>query len=288
VVRDPDEMRDVVATAKRNRFSVGFVPTMGALHEGHRSLMRASWRENDRTVVSIYVNPLQFAPQEDFERYPRNLERDVESCAAEKVDVVFAPAVARMRPPGHSTSVAVAGLSHDFEGAQRPGHFDGVATIVAALFCLVQPDRAYLGQKDFQQAVVIRRMVRDLQMPVRVVVCPIVRDPDGLALSSRNVYLSAEDRTEGLRLPRALEKAERAVLGGEADGDLLRTMLRDAMRSSRRDVTVDYADVVHPETLVSLGKIDGHAVLLACLRVGAVRLLDNRVVAPAGTPAWEA
>lgn len=288
VVTDPDEIRAYVESGRRNRFSVGLVPTMGALHEGHRSLMRRSYAENDRTIVSVYVNPLQFAPHEDFDRYPRDLDRDLGACAEEKADIVFAPPVSKMRPPGHSTSVSVAGVSHDFEGAARPGHFDGVATIVAALLCLVQPDRAYFGQKDFQQTVVVRRMVRDLCIAARIVVCPTVRDADGLALSSRNVYLSPADRAEALRLPRALEAAERAVLGGECDGDSLRALLHDALASPRRDVTVQYADVVHPETLVALGRVESHATLLACLRVGSVRLLDNRVVAPAGTPAWEA
>lgn len=288
VVRDLAELRDYVDMAKRNRFSLGFVPTMGALHAGHCSLLRRSWSQNDRTIASIYVNPLQFLPGEDFERYPRPFDRDLALCVEEKVDVVFAPSVADLAPPGRSTVVRVEGVSHDFEGGHRPGHFDGVATIVATLFQLVQPDRAYFGQKDYQQTVVVRRMVRDLQMPVRVVVCPIVRDPDGLALSSRNVYLSAADREEGLRLARAIQDASRAVLGGERDGDRLRAMLRESMASPRADVKVDYADIVHPETLVSIGRIEGHAVALACLRVGAVRLLDNAVVAPAGTPAWEA
>jgi pantoate--beta-alanine ligase len=153
---------------------------------------------------------------------------------------------------------------------------------------MVQPDRAYFGQKDWQQTVVVRRMVRDLRMPVRVVVCPIVRDPDGLAMSSRNVYLSAEDRREGLRLPHAVQRAARAVLAGECDGDRIRAILREALRSERPDVVPDYADLVHPETLASLPRLEGHGVLLAVLRVGKVRLLDNEIVAPPGTPAWEA
>ena len=288
VIRDLAEMRDYVDMAVRNRFTLGCVPTMGALHEGHRSLMRRSWGENDRTVVSIYVNPLQFLPGEDFEKYPRRFEEDLAASTAEKADVVFAPSVAEMAPPGRSTVVNVEGVSHDFEGAHRPGHFDGVATLVATLFQLVRPDRAYFGQKDYQQTVVVRRMVRDLRMPVRIVVCPTVRDPDGLAMSSRNAYLSATDRAEGLRLSKALRKAEKAVLGGETSGDRIRGILRDALRSERADVRADYADVVHPETLGSIGAVEGHVVLIACLRVGGVRLLDNVIAAPPGTPAWEA
>lgn len=286
VIRDLAEMKAYVASSKRNRFSVGFVPTMGALHEGHRALVRRSWRENDRTVVSVYVNPLQFLPGEDFEKYPRPFERDVEACEAEKADVVFAPGVADMAPPGRTTVVRVDGVSHDYEGSQRPGHFDGVATIVATLFHVVEPDRAYFGQKDYQQTLVVRRMVRDLRMPLDVVVCPIVRDADGLALSSRNVYLSAADRQEGLRLPRAIAAAEKAAAGGERDGDRLRRILRDGLRSERADVRPDYADLVDPETLVSLPRLENHGVLLAALRVGGVRLLDNAVVAASGVPAW--
>ena len=287
LVRDVAEMRRYVRMLRRNGISIGFVPTMGALHAGHRSLMSRSFRDNDRTVVSVYVNPLQFGPGEDYERYPRDIDRDLEACRAERADVVFAPSAAEMNPPGRTTSVQVAGVSEDFEGAERPGHFDGVATIVATLLNLVGPDRAYFGQKDYQQTVVVRRMVRDLAIPVEVVICPILRDPDGLAMSSRNVYLTADDRKEALRLPKSLAKAEEAVLGGETDCDRLRKLMRAGMRSKREDVVVNYADVVHPETLVPLGTLDGHGVLLAVLRVGRTRLLDNRIVAPPGTAAWE-
>ena len=287
VVRDRDEMRRYIRMLHKNRFSVGFVPTMGALHEGHRSLMRRSFKENDRTIASVYVNPLQFGPGEDLERYPRDLEKDVAVCRAESVDIVFAPSAAQMNPPGRTTTVQVAGVSEDYEGAERPGHFTGVATIVATLFNVVQPDRAYFGQKDYQQTVVVRRMAQDLAIPAEIVVCPIVRDADGLALSSRNVYLTPEDRKEALRLPTALVKAEQHVLEGETDCARVRKILRAAMRSKRADVTIDYADVVHPETLVPLGSVEGHAVLIAVLRVGRTRLIDNRVVAPPGTAAWE-
>jgi pantoate--beta-alanine ligase len=280
------ELRRYIRMLRKNAISIGFVPTMGALHEGHRSLMRRSFKENDRTIVSVYVNPLQFGPGEDFERYPRDMEKDFTACRAEKADVVFAPPVAQMNPPGRTTTVQVAGVSDDYEGAVRPGHFTGVATIVATLLNLVQPDRAYFGQKDYQQSVVIRRMVRDLAIPVDVVICPIIRDPDGLAMSSRNVYLTPEDRKEALRLPAALIRAEQHVLRGETNCDRLRKLMRAAMRSKRADVRVDYADVVHPETMVPLGSVEGHAVLLAVYRVGKTRLLDNRVVAPPGTAAW--
>ncbi len=287
IVRDPAELAAYVDMLRRNRISLGFVPTMGALHEGHAALVRRSVRENDRTAVSVYVNPLQFGEGEDFDRYPRTLDTDVALCERERVDVVFAPSVRAMQPPGRATVVTVRGVTDEFEGALRPGHFDGVATIVARLFNVVRPHRAYFGRKDFQQTVVVARMVRDLAIPVDVVVCPTVRDSDGLALSSRNRYLSAEDRAEALRLPRALVAAERLVLEGETDGDALRAFLAEALTSPRADVRADYADVVDPDSLEPLERVDGHAVLLAALRVGGTRLLDNRVVAPPGTPAWE-
>ncbi|MCE9636516.1 MAG: pantoate--beta-alanine ligase [Planctomycetes bacterium] len=284
VIREIREVREYVEMLKRNRFSLGFVPTMGALHDGHCSLMRQSFRENDRTAVSIYVNPLQFLPGEDFEKYPRQFECDLARCEEEKVDIVFAPTVAAMQPLGRSTVVKVEGVSHEYEGRVRPGHFDGVATVVSSLFNVVQPTRAYFGQKDYQQTVVLRRMVRDLHVPVDLVICPIVRDPDGLAMSSRNVYLSADDRAEALRLARAIVAGERAVQSGETSGDRLRAILRDAMSSPRADVTIDYADVVHPDTLVPIQSIESRAVLIAVLRVGRVRLLDNAIVAAPGAP----
>lgn len=287
VVRDPAEVGEYADMLRRNRITCGFVPTMGALHAGHAALIRRSVQANDRTVVSVYVNPLQFGEGEDFERYPRTLDADVALCERERVDVVFAPSVKDMQPPGRTTVVSVQGITEDFEGAHRPGHFDGVATIVAHLLNVVRPDRAYLGQKDYQQSVVVRRMVRDLAFPVEVVVVPIVRDEDGLALSSRNRYLSVEDREEALRLPGALVAAERRILEGETDGDAVRELLAEALASPREDVVAEYADLVDPETLVPVRTLTGHGVLLAVLRVAGTRLLDNRIVAPPGTPAWE-
>jgi pantoate--beta-alanine ligase len=287
VVRDPAEVGEYVDMLRRNRITTGFVPTMGALHEGHTSLMRRSVQANDRTIVSVYVNPLQFGEGEDFESYPRTLDDDLALCERENVDVLFAPSVKDMQPPGRTTVVSVLGVTEDFEGAQRPGHFDGVSTIVARLLNVVRPDRAYFGQKDYQQTVVIRRMVRDLAFPVDLVVAPIVRDPDGLALSSRNRYLTPEDREEALRLPRALMATERHILGGELDGDAVRAFLAEALESPREDVQTEYADLVHPDSLVPVTTLDGHGVLLAVLRVAGTRLLDNRIVAPPGTPAWE-
>jgi len=287
VVRDPAELGEFVDMLRRNRISCGFVATMGALHDGHASLVRRSVHENDRTIVSVYVNPLQFGEGEDLEAYPRSLDDDVALCERERADIIFAPSVKDMQPPGSATVVTVRGISDDFEGALRPGHFDGVATVVARLFNLVRPDRAYFGQKDFQQTVVVRRMVADLGFPVAVVVCPIVRDAAGLALSSRNRYLSDDQRAIALRLPNALEAAEVLVLQGERSGDVIRALLAEALASPEDDVEVEYADLVEPSTLSPIVRLSGHGVLLAVLRVGTTRLLDNRIVAPPGTPAWE-
>ena len=287
VVRESAEVSEYVDMLRRNRITCGLVPTMGALHDGHASLIRRSVEANDRTVVSIYVNPLQFGEGEDFERYPRPLEADTALCERENVDIVFAPSVKDMQRPGRTTVVSVHGVTEDFEGGARAGHFNGVTTIVAHLLNIVRPDHAYFGQKDYQQSVVVRRMVRDLAFRAQVVVCPIVRDPDGLALSSRNRYLSTEDREEALRLPRALEEAERRILAGDVDGDAVRDLLAAALESPRDDVVAEYADLVDPDTLVPVRTLEGHGVLLAVLRVAGTRLLDNRIVAPSGTPAWE-
>jgi len=287
VMTDPVELGEYIDMLRRNRISCGFVPTMCALHAGHASLIRRSVHDNDRTIVSVYVNPLQFAEGEDLESYPRSLDDDVAVCESERGDIVFAPSVRAMQPPGRATVVSVRGISEAFEGEERPGHFDGVATIVARLLNLARPHRVYFGQKDYQQSVVVRRMVADLAFPVAVVVCPIVRDPDGLALSSRNRYLSGEQRAIALRLPRALVSAEQLVIEGERDGDAIRAHMADALASAEDDVVFEYADLVEPETLAPIESLSGHGVLLAVLRVGTTRLLDNRIVAPPGTLAWE-
>lgn len=288
VFHEPDELRSYVEMLRRNRISVGCVPTMGALHEGHAALIRRSYRENDRTVVTVFVNPLQFEGNGAFEAYPRDLEADVAVCRDAQASVVFAPTVQALQPPGRTTLVHVDGVSHDYEGAVRKRYFEGAATICATLFNLVQPDRAYFGQKDYQQTVVVRRMVQDLHFPLDVVVCPTVRDDDGLALSSCNEVLSDAERDEALRLPRALAEVERAVLAGESDADVLRTLLREGLESPLETVNVDYADIVHPDTLVPLATVSSRAVALAGLRVSGTRLLDNVLLAPPGTPAWEA
>lgn len=265
--------------------SVGLVPTMGYLHEGHLSLVRRSVRDNDHTIVSIFVNPTQFGPSEDFERYPRDEERDIDLLRAAGADIVFIPTVEEMYPPGFDDWVEVRGpLVERFEGERRPGHFRGVTTIVARLFRIIRPDRAYFGQKDAQQLRVVRRMVKDLALPVQVVAMPIVREPDGLAMSSRNVYLSPEDRAAALVLSRSLRHAEALVAAGETDA---RTIEREvaAMINAEPRVALEYAAVTDESTLEEIGTLDRPALLLVLGRVGTTRLLDNAVLIPPGVEA---
>ena len=251
---------------------VGLVPTMGALHDGHLSLAHRARGECATVVVSIFVNPLQFGPGEDFERYPRTLDADLTLLRSTGVDVVFAPAAGELVVTSRATTVHVAGLTETLEGASRPGHFDGVTTIVATLFNAVQPQRAYFGEKDFQQLTVIRRMVADLAMPVTVVGCPIVRAGDGIALSSRNAYLSADERAAALSLSSALREAAGSYSGDAAAARaLLHRRLSDAS-----GVRLDYAEVVDPETLAPLeGVAEGPAQALVAAFVGDTRLIDN-------------
>ncbi len=269
-----EDLRAWVKTSRSNRFTVGLVPTMGALHEGHASLMRAAYRETDRVVASIFVNPKQFDDPSDLDRYPKALEEDLAVCAENGVDAVFAPSADEMYPKGFCTKVEVGGLSGILEGAVRPGHFAGVTTVVLKLIALSLPDRAYFGQKDFQQAAIVRRMVRDLGVWCHVVVMPIIRDPDGLAMSSRNRFLSPEDRKAGLALSRALDAARKSWEDGERDAAAVLGEAK-AVLAKEPGVVVDYLVAVDPE---SLQPISGDAVRCAILvagKVGAVRLLDN-------------
>ena len=245
---------------------------MGSLHAGHLSLVAASLAENDRTVVSIFVNPLQFGPAEDFERYPRDLELDLRSLDGLRVDAVFAPSVAEMYPPGASSRVRVTDLDEVLEGKHRPGHFEGVATIVTKLFWAARPDRAYFGQKDAQQAALISRLAADLGTGITVRVCPIVREPDGLALSSRNAYLDPEARRAALALSRSLRAANDAYLGGEHDSVVLARMLQRELATESLART-DYAEVVDPDDFRSPGRL---AVL--AVTVGVTRLIDNHLL----------
>ncbi|THD59663.1 pantoate--beta-alanine ligase [Phenylobacterium sp.] len=250
---------------------LGLVPTMGYLHEGHLSLAARARAENPTVAASIFVNPTQFGPNEDLARYPRDLPRDLSLLEAAGVDLVFTPEPAEMYPAGFDTVIEVRGVTDGLEGAVRPGHFAGVATVVAKLFNIVQPTRAYFGQKDAQQSVVIRKMVRDLDLPVQVVVAPTVRESDGLALSSRNSYLTPEQRAQATVLYRALSSAKARFDAGERDAETLRHAMREALTG----FTADYVSVADAETLQELDRLDGPAIASLAVRLGSTRLIDN-------------
>jgi len=253
---------------------VGFVPTMGFLHEGHLSLVRQARHDCGSVVVSIYVNPTQFGPNEDFTKYPRDLQRDLVLLRSEGVDLVWTPTDKIMYPTGYQTWVVVEEVSKPLEGAIRAGHFRGVATVVAKLFNAVQPHKAYFGQKDAQQVAVIRRMRRDLDFPIEIVVCPTMREPDGLALSSRNVYLNPEERAAAVVLSRGLFSAKKAFDAGEQDASHLRTLVLDTLATERL-VKVQYVSCASPDTLQELdGQVD-RALLSLAVTIGKTRLIDN-------------
>jgi pantoate--beta-alanine ligase len=272
------DLRAVTDKCRAGGGAVGLVPTMGYLHEGHRSLMRPARRECDLVVVSIFVNPLQFGPAEDLDRYPRDLDADLAACRDEGVDLVFAPTVGEMYPRGAPlTTVHVAGLTDGLCGAFRPGHFDGVTTVVTKLFAITGECRAYFGRKDAQQLAVVARMVADLDLPVTVIGCPIVREADGLALSSRNAYLSDEDRRVAPVLSRALFAAVDAAHTGERDPRRLVATARKILDAEPR-ITVEYLDCVDLETLQPIERLGFRALLAVAIRLGATRLIDNVVL----------
>ena len=273
--------RAAVDGARATGASVGFVPTMGYLHDGHASLMRQAAAETDVATASIFVNPLQFAAHEDLADYPRDLDRDLALAAASGIAHVLVPSVEEMYPTPIRTTVTVSDITARFEGAARPEHFAGVATVVAKLFSIVGACRAYFGEKDFQQLAVVRRMASDLSMPVDVVGCPIVREPDGLAMSSRNVYLSAEQRAAAPVLRRALDAAVDAVRAGERDARRVEQIVADLLAAEPLLDAVDYASVVDAATLEPAATVDGTERLLVAARFGTTRLLDNTaIVAP--------
>jgi len=284
VVRTASEVRAGVARARAQGKSVGLVPTLGALHEGHLTLMRRAREECEYVVVSIFVNPTQFAPGTDFERYPRDLEGDVEKAGTAGMDLVFAPGVEEMYPPGDSTFVEVTGpLVECLCGPHRPAHFRGVATVCAKLFDIVAADKAYFGEKDYQQLLVIAKMVRDLHLPVEIVPVPTVREPDGLALSSRNRYLSAEEREAAAVLYRALSEAKSRAEAGERDAAALVGAVREIIEAEPL-VKLQYAELRDAKTLKTLGRLDRRAVLAAAAFVGKARLIDNVLVEAATSP----
>ncbi|RLT41330.1 MAG: pantoate--beta-alanine ligase [Chloroflexi bacterium] len=268
----------LLASGQPSVARLGLVPTMGYLHKGHRSLMRLARAECDAVAVTIFVNPTQFGPNDDFTRYPRDEARDLEACAAEGVDLVLAPSVEEMYPEGACTTVSVGPLSRVLEGAARPGHFDGVATVVTKLFTIAGPCRGYFGQKDAQQLMVIRRLVRDLVLPVDVVGCPIIREPDGLAMSSRNVYLSPEERTQALGISRGLGRAEAAWTDGVRDADALRALVMGEIEAQPL-ARPEYVSLADTETLDEVaGLVRRGALLSVAVRFGGTRLIDNVVL----------
>jgi pantoate--beta-alanine ligase len=250
---------------------------MGWLHDGHRALIRRSQAENSTTVVSIFVNPRQFGDPADLEQYPRNEARDVEICAEEGADLVWAPPVEEVYPSGFDTTVHVGAIAEPLEGAARPGHFDGVATVVSILFNVVGAERAYFGQKDAQQLLVIRHMARDLAIPIEVIAHPTVRDPDGLAMSSRNVHLSEAERAAAPVLRRALLEARERWAGGERSGDTLRAAMREVLAQEPL-ADPDYVSVADTSTLRELARVDGPALLSMAVRFGSTRLIDNELL----------
>jgi pantoate--beta-alanine ligase len=277
VVTTVAQVRAAVGQARRHERRIGLVPTMGALHDGHLSLIRAARAEMDCVVVSIFVNPTQFGPREDLSRYPRPFEHDLALCRAAGVDLVFAPPVAEVYPADFCTTVEVAKLQDALCGPSRPGHFPGVATVVLKLFNMVQPDVAYFGQKDAQQARIIRQLVRDLNVPVEIRVCPIVREPDGLALSSRNVYLTAEERPHATVLYRALTLARELVAAGEWDAAKVRQAMVDLIQATPGAV-LDYAEVVDNESFQPVTQIQGEVLAALAVKFGGTRLIDNMTI----------
>ena len=277
ILKTVAETQSACARLRAEGRTLGLVPTMGALHEGHMSLVRAARAACDVVVVSIFVNPTQFGPNEDFSKYPRTFENDCALLEREGVDLIFAPAVEEMYPAGASTFVLVEGVSDRLDGASRPGHFRGVATVVSKLFHIVVPDKAFFGQKDAAQVAVLRKMVRDLNFPLQLVACPIVREADGLALSSRNRYLSEKEREQALVLHRALRAVEEKAASGERVSSRLIEVARGVF-AKEPDVRVDYVAVVDPDTLEDVPDIRDSALVAVAAFVGTTRLIDNVVL----------
>jgi pantoate--beta-alanine ligase len=271
------ELRRRVAAARNQGARVGLVPTMGALHEGHFSLIRAARRETDFVVVTIFVNPAQFGPQEDFTKYPRPWDADRQACRKLGVDLIFQPAVETVYPPDFATFVDVERLSSHLEGRFRPGHFRGVATVVLKLFNMAAPDVAYFGQKDYQQQLLIQKMCLDLDLSVEIRICPTVREPDGLALSSRNAFLSAEERRSALALSQSLKLASDRITAGETNLPAIREAMLTHLRAAP-GVNVDYATIAHPQTLQEIDSPLPEMVALVAARVGGTRLIDNVLI----------
>jgi pantoate--beta-alanine ligase len=269
-----EDIRAACRAARRGGKRLGFVPTMGALHEGHLSLVRAARASCDAVAASIFVNPMQFGPNEDLAKYPRSFERDRELLEKEGAELLFAPSVEEMYPAGAVTWVMVEGLSSKLDGRSRPGHFRGVTTVVAKLFHIVEPDAAFFGQKDAAQVAIVRRMVRDLNLPVEIVACPIVREPDGLAMSSRNAYLDPQQRKQALVLHRGLLQVKKSWEEGEREAGKLLTVGRDEL-AAEKSVRLDYLEIVDSDSLDPVENTAGGALVAVAAFVGMTRLIDN-------------
>lgn len=272
-------MQNIAQDLKKKGKTIGFVPTMGALHEGHLGLIRGAQKENDITVVSIFVNPIQFGPTEDFSRYPRPLKQDTAFCLKQKVDLLFYPPANQMYKMGFKTYVEVEELSNVLCGVERKDHFRGVATVVCKLFNIVQPDSAYFGQKDAQQAIIIQRMVKDLNMPIRIRVMPIVRHRNGLALSSRNVYLDEQERQDALCLSEALKHAKNLIKSGERNCQIIIKKLREFIES-KKTARIEYVSIVDFNNLKPIERIIDKCLIALAVRIGKTRLIDNIIVKP--------
>lgn len=277
LVETISELKAIIRSNKSEGKTIGLVPTMGYLHEGHLSLVKRSVQDNDFTVMSIFVNPTQFGPNEDFEKYPRDMERDLRLAESVGADVVFAPCVTEMYPDGYKTYVEVEDITKVLCGLSRPGHFKGVTTVVNKLFNIVEPDKAYFGQKDAQQVIVIKKMVRDLNMDLEIVTCPIIRESDGLAMSSRNVYLSKEERAAAVILSKSLFEAEELIKKGEKSTRKVIEYIRNRIMSEKF-ADIDYVEVVSTDGLGKLEEISGSVLIALAVRFGKTRLIDNIIL----------
>ncbi|NMF05486.1 pantoate--beta-alanine ligase [Clostridium beijerinckii] len=274
LVKEIKELRNLIKSWKRDGLSVGYVPTMGALHEGHESLIKRAVEENDKVVVSVFVNPTQFGPNEDYDSYPRNINKDLELCVNAGAAIVFNPEPSEMYYGDKSTSVSVSGLTSVLCGAKRPGHFDGVCLVVSKFLNIVTPDKAYFGEKDAQQVAVIKRMVRDLNIDVEIVACPIVREEDGLAKSSRNTYLSKDERKAALVLSRSLEIAKDALRKGERNANNIKNSIKEVLNSEPL-AKIDYVEIVDSDSLESVEIIKKNILIPIAVYIGKTRLIDN-------------
>lgn len=277
IIRSPSAMAAWSEGLRREGVRIGLVPTMGALHEGHRALIRAARLRCDALAVSIFVNPTQFGPHEDLTKYPRPISRDRALCKQEGVDVCFEPSVQVMYPEGFQTTVSLPAIARRWEGEVRPHHFSGVATVVTKLFGMVSPQIAIFGQKDFQQSVLVDQLVKDLNLGVQIVVRPTIRERDGLAMSSRNVYLSSEDRVRAVTLFRSLQAGAQVIRKGVRDGKAVQTAMYRIIKTEP-SMTIDYLAVCDPTSLEPISKVTGKVVLLGAVRLGPVRLIDNLLV----------